>query len=72
MKKYNVNHGNRTYLWIPKLLLVQVTGGTSTTVKMARAGWAKNVFPTLRTSRFNVCCAVFPSPFYLHSLNFDK
>ncbi|XP_041014330.1 acyl carrier protein 1, chloroplastic-like isoform X1 [Juglans microcarpa x Juglans regia] len=40
--------------------LVQVTGGTSTTLKMVRAGWAKNVFPTLRTSRFNVCCAAKP------------
>ncbi|XP_041013193.1 acyl carrier protein 1, chloroplastic-like isoform X1 [Juglans microcarpa x Juglans regia] len=35
----------------------KVAGGTLTTLKMVRVGWANNVFPTLRTSRFNVCCA---------------
>ncbi|XP_041013194.1 acyl carrier protein 1, chloroplastic-like isoform X2 [Juglans microcarpa x Juglans regia] len=38
----------------------KVAGGTLTTLKMVRVGWANNVFPTLRTSRFNVCCAAKP------------
>ncbi|XP_059446201.1 acyl carrier protein 1, chloroplastic-like [Corylus avellana] len=37
----------------------QVTGGAST-LKMVTAGWTKNVFPSLRTSRFIVCCAAKP------------
>ncbi|GMY26623.1 acyl carrier protein 1, chloroplastic-like isoform X2 [Fagus crenata] len=37
----------------------RVTGGTSA-LKMVRVAWTKNVYPSLRTSSFNVCCAAKP------------
>ncbi|XP_075657107.1 acyl carrier protein 1, chloroplastic-like isoform X1 [Castanea sativa] len=38
---------------------LQKTDGTSA-LNMVRVVWTKNVYPSLRTSRFNVCCAAKP------------
>ncbi|XP_050276110.1 acyl carrier protein 1, chloroplastic-like isoform X1 [Quercus robur] len=35
------------------------TDGTSA-LNMVRVVWTKNVYPSLRTSRFNVCCSAKP------------
>ncbi|KAF3430923.1 hypothetical protein FNV43_RR25653 [Rhamnella rubrinervis] len=38
----------------------QGTGNNASNLKMVTAGWAKNGFPSLRTSRFRVSCAAKP------------
>ncbi|GMN49351.1 hypothetical protein TIFTF001_018521 [Ficus carica] len=38
----------------------QVNNGKACNLKMVSLGWAKNGFPSLRTSRFRVSCAAKP------------